>query len=496
MASEKTQTLNLVSVANKDYKPGDMFTDAQGMSFVLAYEDVTPTPTKYGRPTAVPLPTAPTAVSDPCGIGNAMYVLPANTTYVTWSYDADHNAIATANPGYMFYVKDPVTNDYVLVTSYNFGKPVEENVSICKEVVQVPTAPKPVDPCNSYGIISNATYMPADTAQFDWSLSADGILSVTLLTPNSEFPDGSTTYVYGPATDDGKKCPTSARMSEALTCDSAKTGITNGAATVTITNTDDEYNAATTYTWKLMDGTTVVDSGTTESVVDGTSVIVMLHNIPAGTYDFVITGDNDSTVASTTVTIEQCPPEVVMPAAPMLKDYCYDDIDSIVVPTQTGIAYYLSDNLATDISGHTLPFTGNPISITAIALPGYSLTGQSIWEFDSTDFTNLQCVTVTKTGQSPTSTNGDGAIGIGDLITWTITVKNISTETIDMFDVALTDATATFVANDSTIYDLAPGKTVSLTATSIISSNDATACKATNTVLFDVLNISTPLDSQ
>lgn len=96
---------------------------------------------------------------------------------------------------------------------------------------------------------------------------------------------------------------------------------------------------------------------------------------------------------------------------------------------------------------------------------------------------NAPCVTIAKTSNPVTDTNGDGAIGVGDVVTWKITVTNISEDKLDNYKVQITDSLAT-LENDGVIKHLEPGESVVLTATSVLTATDMQVCKATNTVSF------------
>ena len=85
---------------------------------------------------------------------------------------------------------------------------------------------------------------------------------------------------------------------------------------------------------------------------------------------------------------------------------------------------------------------------------------------------------------TPTDTNGDGTIGVGDIITWEITVTNNGDLFFERFNVQVTDIGAT-LENDGYIDNLAPGESATLKAfTTITAANISTVCKVQNMASF------------
>ena len=73
----------------------------------------------------------------------------------------------------------------------------------CVKKIAIPAQPSVTDPCGA----NNATWnVPADTAQLDWTLRADGHL-VVQTQPGFIFTDGTTEKDFGVAPDSGEACP-------------------------------------------------------------------------------------------------------------------------------------------------------------------------------------------------------------------------------------------------------------------------------------------------
>jgi len=136
--------------------------------------------------TSVVVPAKPT-VTDPCGLNNATWNVPADTASVAWSVDANGNLIATAKTGFIF-----ADNTY----THNYGIAVDSGEK-CK--IAVPATPSVNDPCGA----NNATWnVPADTAEVTWSINADGNL-VASTTANYVFADGTTSHTFVKPADAG-----------------------------------------------------------------------------------------------------------------------------------------------------------------------------------------------------------------------------------------------------------------------------------------------------
>lgn len=170
----------------------------------------------------------------------------------------------------------------------------------------------------------------------------------------------------------------------------------------------------------------------------------------------------------------------VTPKAPVFYDYCgASKPDSVEIPFAVGIVYKIDGKT---VHPGTYPVTSASV-VTAEALEGFVIREEatSTWTHE---FTNSDCITISKTSEPVTDTNGDGSIGVGDTVTWIITVTNNSPNKYENFRVQVEDQTATTLENDGLIKNLEPGKPVTLKATSILSENDIKACKATNSASF------------
>lgn len=179
-----------------------------------------------------------------------------------------------------------------------------------------------------------------------------------------------------------------------------------------------------------------------------------------------------------------CKETPVTPAAPYVKDLCYDDRDGIFVVSNTkGVKYYVDGN---KVHGWKwVPFTGTPIEVTAEARKGYEIPEGTVaeWTYSSASFTDEQCLTITKSAKVASDINLDGIINVGDTVTWTITVTNTSDEDYEAFKVVIEDPNAVLEGNGF-IKLLGAGKSKTLTATSTITTNDLEACKVVNTANF------------
>lgn len=230
-------------------------------------------------------------------------------------------------------------------------------------------------------------------------------------------------------------------------------------------------------------------------MVDGVEVTTATV-APGGSGSYDVTGLSDGehtisllesgkTIASSTFTVDCVDePTPATPVAPMPYDMCYTNRDMLQIAETAGISYLVN---GVDRSGDILYFNGTTITVTAVAQEGYVLTeGTASWTFTSTAFTNASCITVTKTGAAPVDTNGDGVISAGDIVTWTITVTNTTTEaTADWFYVVVDDP-GTTLENDGLVGKLNHGESKTLTATKALTDDDLRACSTTNTANFNV----------
>lgn len=206
---------------------------------------------------------------------------------------------------------------------------------------------------------------------------------------------------------------------------------------------------------------------------------VEVTGLSAGTYTVKVE-KGDKVLASETVVVALCLYEVT-PDEPAVRDYCYDDYDYIIIPYTEGVIYKVNGIVE---SGY-VTFTGAPLEVTAEAADGYKLVGyEGSWTFDDSDFTDENCLTITKTAKVASDTNHDGIIGYGDEITWEITVTNNSDKECESFYITVDDPNAV-LENDGLIEHLGAGESETLTATSTIKSADIQLCKAVNIASFN-----------
>lgn len=217
---------------------------------------------------------------------------------------------------------------------------------------------------------------------------------------------------------------------------------------------------------------------------------VVIGNIPQGaTVKVKIVkqaGEFKHVISEKTYTFDYviCPVTPVKPT--VYNDECYIDRDGIYIASTDHVTYYVNGKEA---SGW-VPYTGTPLVVTAVAADGYVIAegATASWTFDSTTFTNKQCVTITKSAVVANDTNKNGVIDAGDTITWTITVTNNSDNEMDNFYVTVDDPNAT-LENNGLIGSLASGESTTLTATSTITRDQMLICKATNTASFNAWRI-------
>jgi|GEM_PF-4808746 len=166
--------------------------------YVHDQDDVTSTmdqqcQTLYGRET-IPVPLAP-AINDPCGTGNATWVVPDDTAMIDWKLHQGKLS-ATAMPGYVFANGE---------TSVYFGSAKEENKAPCVTKIQKPTVSID-DPCG----LNNAEYgyVPYST-KYTYVRNNDGSITFTAK-DNYVFDDGSQngvkTYTLPAPQDSNKLC--------------------------------------------------------------------------------------------------------------------------------------------------------------------------------------------------------------------------------------------------------------------------------------------------
>lgn len=136
------------------------------------------------------IPAAP-AINDPCGVGNATWVKPADTDILQWTIVNGSLMVTIIADGYEF------TDG---TRSHNYGIAMDSG-ELCDVVIELPT-PQQNDPCGP-GNASWATQ--SDTDAIDWELTVGGHLTATAKS-GYVFSDGSTFHDYGVATDSGNYC--------------------------------------------------------------------------------------------------------------------------------------------------------------------------------------------------------------------------------------------------------------------------------------------------
>ena len=130
------------------------------------------------------------APADPCGLANASWVLPANTSTYTWSIVAGH-LIATTVANYEFAPG---------ITTKDFGL-APDSGTLC--ITAVPADPVQTDPCG----LDNASWtVPTSTPEVTWALVNGELVATT--TANYKFDDGRTIINYGAPTESGDLCAT------------------------------------------------------------------------------------------------------------------------------------------------------------------------------------------------------------------------------------------------------------------------------------------------
>lgn len=119
--------------------------------------------------TTVPVPATPSQ-NDPCGSGNAYWIVPANTDSVKWAL-VEGNLVATTNPGYVF-----ADGTY----SHNYGKPVDSGAGCITYVAPVnPTVTKATCNPTDVGVIPGSVVLPPNTVLTYTYNAATGIVTAT-----------------------------------------------------------------------------------------------------------------------------------------------------------------------------------------------------------------------------------------------------------------------------------------------------------------------------
>ncbi len=173
------------------------------------------------------------------------------------------------------------------------------------------------------------------------------------------------------------------------------------------------------------------------------------------------------------------------PEMPRVIDVCYTDRDFLIVPSTEGVVYKVNG----DVASRWVPYEGADLVVTAEPTADYTFGEEATtsWTFTAKDFTDQQCLTITKTNKSVSDTNHDGIVGdVGDEVTWTITVTNTSENECEGFQVQVEDPSATLTdengdATNGYIDYLGAGQSVDFTATTVLTASEVKECKAINT---------------
>lgn len=197
-----------VSVANKEYKPGDLFVDAQGTSFVLAFDNGQPKPSIDECPTFLAPPVMP-GYADPCNpisdptTSNVYWSNYSDTDAYYWVVNNDGSITAFAKDGFLFKTSD---TEYVTFVTYQL--PEDSGVVCVEEQVTIPVALEVADPCG----LDNATLIttPLDSIKnITYKVLDNGDVMVTAEEGYVVTIDGKTTYknyTYDAAEDSGDLC--------------------------------------------------------------------------------------------------------------------------------------------------------------------------------------------------------------------------------------------------------------------------------------------------
>jgi len=292
-------------------------------------------------PTTLPTPQQ----NDPCGPNNASWVLPANTTALTWSL-SHGNLIASTTKGYEF------TDG---TTTHDYGQAVDSGKA-CVQQVSVPAVPNQTDPCGPNNAVWNK---PSDTTSVVWTINSGRLIASTAA--GYEFADGTITHDYGTVQDSNAPCtvPVPATPNQTDPCgpSNAAWDVPADSSTVTWTVSNGHLIASTTSGYAFPGGATTHDYG-------------------------VATDSNKACLVKVT------------PTAPTFNDVCGIYHDTFTIPHKTGVEY--------KVGGHaywsgTYPGHGT-VNIFASAVNGYTLDGTSSWSFD---FSNIPCNTITLCHVSP-----------------------------------------------------------------------------------------------
>jgi|GEM_PF-1303690 len=386
-------------------------------------------------------------VNDLCGKKDDSFTVPV-TEHVTYKYKIGNGswhsvtegvAIPAVEWGWTYTVVASAENGYVLTgdTTQTFKFTNEP----CVTVIPIPETPKVEDPCGAH----NARWIvPEDTDMIDWSL-VNGHLIATA--KKGYIFEGQKTFIdFGEAKDSNVPCIIEIPKPE----------------TPKVYDPCGLHNAR----WIIPKDTMQIDWSLS---YDG-------NLIATAKKGYIFEGQQQSiNFGKAEDSGELCP---VTPKAPKFIDYCGEQTDYVYIPYVKGVFYKIDGKVV--YSGYHK--ASGTVTVKAYAEHDYELVGEEVGPWTYT-YVNTECISITKKSQPVTDTNKDGYIGIGDVVTWEITVTNNSSNKLDDFKVQIEDSTAT-LANDGLIEHLEPGESITITATSTLTATDMQACKATNTVTF------------
>lgn len=378
--------------------------------------------------------TAPTT-NDVCGLANDTYTIPT-TAHVKYYV----NGSQTAKPAGTYSTNGASSVSVTAVAFDGYGLNGQSSWTLtftnssCIVVIEVPATPTVNDPCG----LDNATWqLPADTAQIDWALT-DGVLTATAK-QGYVFAGGKTTINYGEAEDSGELCvieiPVTPGVNDPCGLDNA--------------TWNEPEKTPSSYSWKIVDGELIAVAATDYAFEGGVKEI-----------NFGVAVDSG----------ELC---VVTPTDPEWADFCGEQNDYLYTPEQWGVNYEVTWNE---------DYTQAHVVATP-ASEDFAFTEGATTEW-TYDFSNENCVTMTKTAGTLDDTDQSGGPSVGDVMHWDITVTNNGTEWWENFYVQIADD-GTVLENDGLIESLAPGESVTLHATKALTAQDMSVCKITNTASYE-----------
>lgn len=196
-----------VSIANKNYEPGDLFVDAQDLSYVLSFDTGQAEPSTTACPTftAAPVPqsTDPCNLADSPLVSNVAWLPYSDTEKYSWTLNTDGTLTVTAKTGYFFK-----TSSSSFVSSITYTLPLDSGRVCIPEDAKVSLpVPSTTDPCGPENA-SWAEQTPA--AEYSWSTNEQDELIATAKVGFYFMISGQkqTVVNFGQAKESGTLCPT------------------------------------------------------------------------------------------------------------------------------------------------------------------------------------------------------------------------------------------------------------------------------------------------